>query len=173
MTEFESATLALQQQQLWAAIAIPLVAALVGLGQILVVLHGIRVMDRFNQDRARQAEAQRRQVEAQMEAQRGQAEAQRRQVEAQTEAQREQAEAHRRQIEAQTEAQDRQAEAQRRQAEAQRAESDQRHAEAMAALQVLIKGQDRQAEALLAAVKSMERQADALKVVIERTAPKG
>ena len=133
MTEFEAATLALQQQQLWAAIAIPLVAALVGLGQILVVLHGIRVMDRFNQDRARQ-------VEAQIEAQRGQAEAQ--------------------------------MEAQRRQAETQRAEADQRHAEAMAALQVLIKGQDRQAEALRAAVKSMERQADALKVVIERTAPR-
>ena len=69
MTEFEAATvayqqatlsyqrgvlsyqhgaLALQQQQLWAAVAIPLVAFVVGVGQILVVLKGIRVMDRGN-----------------------------------------------------------------------------------------------------------------------------
>ena len=72
MTEFEAATvayqqaaLALQQQQFWAAIAIPLVAGLVGLGQIFVVLRGIGVVDAANQDRARQIEAQRRQAEAQ------------------------------------------------------------------------------------------------------------
>ena len=77
MTEFEAATvayqqaaLALQQQQFWAAVAIPLVAGLVGLGQIFVVLRGIRVMDSANQERARQ-------VEVQIEAQRRQAEAQR------------------------------------------------------------------------------------------------
>lgn len=105
MTEFEAATLALQQQQLWAAIAIPLVTGLVGLGQILIVHHGIRVMDRANRDRARQVETQ-------------------------------------------------------------RVEADQRHAEAMAALQALIKGMEQQGEALRAAVKGME-------TVIERTAPKG
>ena len=81
MTEFEAATVAyqqatlsyqqgalsLQQQQLWAAVAIPLVAFVVGVGQILVVLKGIRVMDRVNQDRVRQ-------VTGQMEAQRAEAE---------------------------------------------------------------------------------------------------
>ena len=83
MTEFEAATvayqqaaLALQQLQFWAAVAIPLVTGLVGLGQIFVVLRGIRVMDRSNRDRSRQ-------IEAQMEAQRRQAEAQHRQAEAQ------------------------------------------------------------------------------------------
>ena len=138
MTEFEAATvvyqqaaLALQQQQFWAAVAIPLVAGLVGLGQIFVVLRGIRVMDSANQDRARQ-------IEAQIETQRRQAEAQH----SQAEAQRRQAEAQYSQIEAQTEAQ-------RRQAEAQRAEADQRHAEAMEALR-------QQGESLRAAVKSME-----------------
>ena len=165
MTEFEAATvayqqaaLALQQQQFWAAVAIPLVAGLVGLGQILVVLRGIRVMDAANQDRARQIEAQieaqRRQAEAQhsqAEAQRRQAEAQYNQIEAQTEAQRRQAEAQHSQIEAQMEAQ-------RRQAEAQRAEADQRHAEAMEALR-------QQGESLRVLVKSME-------AVIERTAPR-
>ena len=90
MTEFEAATvayqqaaLALQQQQFWAAVAIPLVAGLVGLGQILVVLRGIRVMDAANQDRARQIEAQIEAQRRQAEAQHSQAEAQRRQAEAQ------------------------------------------------------------------------------------------
>ena len=68
MTEFEAATvayqnamlahqtaaLALQQGQLWAAVAIPLV----GVGQILVVLKGIGVMDRVNRDRARSGRRQ-------------------------------------------------------------------------------------------------------------------
>ncbi len=63
----QQGALALQQQQLWAAVAIPLVAFVVGVGQILVVLKGIRVMDRVNQDRVRQ-------VTGQMEAQRAEAE---------------------------------------------------------------------------------------------------
>ncbi len=119
MTEFEAATLALQQQQLWAAIAIPLVTGLVGLGQILIVHHGIGVMDRANRDRARQVETQ-------------------------------------------------------------RVEADQRHAEAMAALQALIKGMEQQGESLRAAVKGMEQQGESLRAVIkgmetviERTVPKG
>ena len=65
MTEFQAATiayqnaaLALQQGQLWASIAIPFVAGLVGAGQIIVVSIGIRVMDKANKDRARQVEAQ-------------------------------------------------------------------------------------------------------------------
>ena len=72
MTEFEAATvayqnamlahqtaaLALQQGQLWAAVAIPLVAGLVGVGQILVVLKGIGVMDRANRNRARSGRRQ-------------------------------------------------------------------------------------------------------------------
>ena len=119
MTEFEAATLALQQQQLWAAMAIPLVTGLVGLGQILVVQHGIRVMDRANRDRARQAETQ-------------------------------------------------------------RFEADQRHAEAMAALQALIKGQEQQGESLRQQGESLRQQGESLRAVIkgmetviERTAPKG
>ncbi len=51
MTEFEAATvayqnaaLALQQSQFGAAVAIPLVAFVVGAGQVIVVAIGIRVM---------------------------------------------------------------------------------------------------------------------------------
>ena len=51
MTEFEAATLAIQQQQLWAARAILLVAGLVGAGQILVVAIGIWVMRRASDQR--------------------------------------------------------------------------------------------------------------------------
>ena len=68
-----------------------------------------------------------------------------------------QAEAQHRQVEAQMEAQ-------RRQVEAQRAGADQRHAEAMRALDALVKGMEQQGETLRAAVKGME-------AVIERTAP--
>ena len=165
MTEFEAATvayqqaaLALQQLQFWAAVAIPLVTGLVGLGQIFVVLRGIRVMDRSNRDRSRQIEAQIEAQRRQAEAQHRQAEAQNRQIEAQIEAQRSQAEAQRSQAEAQHRQIEAQTEAQRHQAEAQRAEADQRHAEAMEALR-------QQGESLRAAVKSME-------AVIERTAPR-
>ena len=72
MTEFEAATLALQQQQLWAAIAIPLVALIVGAGQIIVVSVGIRVMRRTSDQREKREDA--RHAEA-MEALRQQAEA--------------------------------------------------------------------------------------------------
>ena len=58
MTEFEAATLAIQQQQLWAARAIPLVAALVGAGQVLVVAVGIWVM-RHASDQREKREDQR------------------------------------------------------------------------------------------------------------------
>ena len=143
MTEFEFASLMLR--------------GLVGIGQIGIVGFGILVMHGMNKERTRQAEAQ-------MEAQQRQAEAQRRQAEAQMEAQQRQAEAQRRQAEAQMEAQQRQAEAQRAEAEQREKRADQRHAEAMRALDAVIKGMDQQAETLRAAVKGME-------TVIERTAP--
>lgn len=122
MTEFEAATVAYQQAvlayqnaalslqhwQLWAAIAIPLVALVVGAGQTAAVIYGINRMVRVNEDRAVREEKR--------------------------EDQREKRE-------------------------------DQRHAEAMAALQ-------QQGETLRALVKGMDRQAEALKVVIERTAPR-
>ena len=83
MTEFEAATvayqqaaLALQQSQYWAAIgaaiAIPLVAGLVGAGQILVVLKGIRVMQRTSDQREKREDARHAEV---MEALRQQGEA--------------------------------------------------------------------------------------------------
>ena len=116
-----------------------LLRGLVGIGQIGIVGFGILVMHGMNKERTRQAEAQ-------MEAQQRQAEAQRRQAEAQMEAQQ------------------RQAEAQRAEAEQREKRADQRHAEAMRALDAVIKGMDQQAETLRAAVKGME-------TVIERTAP--
>lgn len=129
MTEFEAATVAYQQAvlayqnaalslqhwQLWAAIAIPLVALVVGAGQIAAVIYGINRMVRVNEDRAVREEKREDQREKR-------------------EDQREKRE-------------------------------DQRHAEAMAALQ-------QQGETLRALVKGMDRQAEALKVVIERTAPR-
>lgn len=79
MTEFEAATvayqqaaLALQQSQYWVAIAIPVTAGLVGAGQILVVLKGIRVMQRTSDQREKREDA--RHAEA-MEALRQQGEA--------------------------------------------------------------------------------------------------
>lgn len=79
MTEFEAATvayqqaaLALQQSQYWAAIAIPVVAGLVGAGQILVVLKGIRVMQRTSDQREKREDARHAEV---MEALRQQGEA--------------------------------------------------------------------------------------------------
>ena len=72
MTEFEAATLALQQQQLWAALAVPLVALVVGAGQIIVVSVGIRAMRRTSDQREKREDA--RHAEA-MEALRQQAEA--------------------------------------------------------------------------------------------------
>ncbi len=58
-----------------------------------------------------------------------------------------------------------QMEAQRREADQREKRADQRHAEAMRALDVLIKGMDQQAETSRAIVKGME-------TVIERTAPR-
>ena len=52
MTEFEAATLAYQHNHLWAAYAIPAVAAVVGLLQAGVVVYGIRAMIRANEGRA-------------------------------------------------------------------------------------------------------------------------
>ncbi len=72
VTEFEAATLALQQQQLWAALAVPLVALIVGAGQVIVVSVGIRVMRRTSDQREKREDA--RHAEA-MEALRQQAEA--------------------------------------------------------------------------------------------------
>ena len=136
MTEFEAATVAYQQAvlayqnaalslqhwQLWAAIAIPLVALVVGAGQIAAVIYGINRMVRVNEDRAVREEKR--------------------------EDQREKREDQREKREDQREKRE-----------------DQRHAEAMAALQ-------QQGETLRALVKGMDRQAEALKVVIERTAPR-
>ena len=79
MTEFEAATVAYQQaalalrhSQLWAALAVPLVALVVGAGQITVVSVGIRVMRRTSDQREKREDA--RHAEA-MEALRQQAEA--------------------------------------------------------------------------------------------------
>ena len=93
MTEFEAATvayqqatlsyqqgalalqqgaLALQQSQFWAAVAIPLVAFVVGAGQIIVVAIGIRVMRRTADQREKREDH--RHAEA-MEALRQQADA--------------------------------------------------------------------------------------------------
>ena len=57
MTEFEAATLALQENQLWAAVAIPVVAGLVGLGQCGLIAWGLFIMRQANHARA--AEGQR------------------------------------------------------------------------------------------------------------------
>ena len=51
MTEFEAATLALQRTRLWAAIAIPIVTAVIGLLQTGVVVYGIRAIIRANEGR--------------------------------------------------------------------------------------------------------------------------
>ena len=79
MTEFEAATvayqqaaLALQHSQLWAALAVPLVALIVGAGQIIVVSVGIRVMRRTSDQGEKREDV--RHTEA-MEALRQQAEA--------------------------------------------------------------------------------------------------
>jgi len=64
MTEFETATLALQQGQLWAAIAIPAVSGLVGLGQCALIWIGLRRMDQANRARLAEAEARERREDA-------------------------------------------------------------------------------------------------------------
>ena len=79
MTEFEAATLALQQAQLWAAVAIPVVAGLVGAGQCGLIWYGIRQMGaagtaREKREDARHVEAMRA-LDSQAEAFRGQGEA--------------------------------------------------------------------------------------------------
>ena len=62
MTEFEAATLALQQAQLWAAVAIPVVAGLVGAGQCGLIWYGIRQMGAAGTAREKREDA--RHVEA-------------------------------------------------------------------------------------------------------------
>lgn len=57
MTEFEAATLAIQQQQLWAALAIPAVAALVGAGQCWLIWVGIQRMGRTSDQREKREDA--------------------------------------------------------------------------------------------------------------------
>lgn len=64
MTEFEAATLAIQQAslelqkgQLWAAIAIPAVSGLVGLGQCWLIWLGIRQMRQAGDQRAAREDA--------------------------------------------------------------------------------------------------------------------
>ena len=63
MTEFEAATLAYQHNHLWAAYAIPAVAAVVGLLQAGVVVYGIRAMIRANEGRV-EADTARAEAEA-------------------------------------------------------------------------------------------------------------
>ena len=63
MTEFEAATLAYQNSHLWAAYAIPAVAAVVGVLQAGVVVYGIRAMIQANEGRA-EADTARAEAEA-------------------------------------------------------------------------------------------------------------
>ncbi len=54
MTAYEIATLAARNAALWVAIAQVAVTAIIGGGQIAVVLHGIRAMQRMGERRARE-----------------------------------------------------------------------------------------------------------------------
>lgn len=62
MTEYEAASLALQQSHLWAAIAIPAVAGLVGIGQCWLIWIGIRRMGQTSDQREKREDQ--RHVEA-------------------------------------------------------------------------------------------------------------
>ncbi len=56
MTEFETATIAFQNASLWAAYTQAGIAGLVGLVQCLLIAYGLRLMQRSNADRQRQAD---------------------------------------------------------------------------------------------------------------------
>ena len=57
MTEYETASLALREAALYTAIAHVAVSLFIGLGQIGVVLHGIRAMQKMGAQRAAEAAA--------------------------------------------------------------------------------------------------------------------
>lgn len=100
MTDFEIATLALQQKALYAAVAIPVVAFVVGVTQVLAIVYGIRQMRRAGDQREEREDHRHTEVMAAVEQQ---GEAFRRQGEAfqqQGEALRQQGEALRQQGEA-------------------------------------------------------------------------
>ena len=128
MTDFELASLTLQEMAAWAAIVAAVVAAVVGPAQCLLIWKGLRLMDRSNRERAAALEQQREADE-------------RRHAEVMAESARRHAEAMEESARRHAEAME---EGARRHAEAME-EGARRHAEAMAAL----KTQSRALETLI------------------------
>ena len=150
MTDFEIASLTLQEIAAWAAVVAAVAAAIVGPAQCLLIWKGLRLMDRSNRERAVALEQQReadeqRHAEVMAAHAETMAENARRHAEAMEEGARRHAEA----MAAHAEAMAARAEAAK--------EGARRHAEAMAAL----KTQSR----------VLETQSRALETLIERTAP--
>ena len=147
MTDFEIASLTLQEIAAWAAVVAAVAAVVVGSAQCLLIWKGLRLMDRSNRERAVALEQQREADE-------------RRHAEVMEEGARRHAEVMAAHAEAMAARAEAAKEGARRHAEAME-EGARRHAEAME------EGARRHAEAMAA----LEAQSRALETLIERTAP--